>query len=118
MLDSFRQRVRRLWHRALNRRSQLGVVTEARLRRIADAWLPIPRICQPYPEARLRVIIKARARCGNPARRDPCGGRRETAVPTATTFFKKWWMSPFFSHLFQEMVDVTIPFGTPFAPAV
>ena len=64
MLDSFRQRVRRLWHRALNRRSQLGVVTEARLRRIADAWLPLPRICQPYPEARLAVIIQGK----NPVR--------------------------------------------------
>jgi len=61
MLDSFRQRVRRLWHRALNRRSQLGVVTEARFRRIADAWLPIPRICHPYPEARLCVIIQGKS---------------------------------------------------------
>jgi RNA-directed DNA polymerase len=60
-LDSFRQRVRRLWHRALNRRSQVGVVTEARLRRIADVWLPTPCICQPYPEARLRVIIQGKS---------------------------------------------------------
>ena len=61
MLDSFRQRVRRLWHRALNRRSQVGVVTEARLERIVARWLPNPRICQPYPEARLRVIIQGKS---------------------------------------------------------
>lgn len=61
MLDSFRQGVRRLWHRALNRRSQVGVVTEARLRRIANAWLPPPRICQPYPNARLRVMIQGKS---------------------------------------------------------
>jgi len=35
-------------------------------------------------ESRLAVISKARALCGSSARRDPCGGRRETAVPTAT----------------------------------
>ena len=35
-------------------------------------------------ENRLRVLPEARARCGNSARRDPCGGRRATAVPTAT----------------------------------
>jgi len=61
MLDSFRQRVRRLWHRALNRRSQMGVVTEERLRRVADIWLPTPRICQPYPDVRLRVMIQGKS---------------------------------------------------------
>jgi hypothetical protein len=61
MLDSFRQRVRRLWHRALNRRSQVGVITEAKLRRIVDRWLPTPRICHPYPEARLAVMIQGKS---------------------------------------------------------
>jgi len=61
MLDSFRQRVRRLWHRALNRRSQVGAVTEAKLRRIADRWLPTPRVCHPYPEARLAVMIRGKS---------------------------------------------------------
>jgi len=61
MLDGFRQRVRRLWHRALEKRSQVGVVTEARLTRIATRWLPFPRICQPYPEARLRVMIQGKS---------------------------------------------------------
>jgi RNA-directed DNA polymerase len=61
MLDSFRQEVRYLWHRALNRRSQRGTVTEARLKRIADIWLPTPRICQPYPESRLAVMIQGKS---------------------------------------------------------
>ena len=61
MLDSFRQSVRRLWHRALNRRSQVGVITEAKLRRIVDRWLPTPRICHPYPEARLAVMIQGKS---------------------------------------------------------
>jgi hypothetical protein len=61
MLDSFRQRVRRLWHRALNRRSQVGELTEAKLRRVADPWLPKPRICHPYPEARLAVMIQGKS---------------------------------------------------------
>lgn len=61
MLDRFRQQVRRLWHRALNRRSQIGVVTEQRMRRIADAWLPAARIYQPYPNVRLAVIIQGKS---------------------------------------------------------
>jgi hypothetical protein len=61
MLDSFRQEVRYLWHRALNRRSQRGNVTEAKLKHIADLWLPTPRICQPYPESRLAVIIRGKS---------------------------------------------------------
>jgi group II intron reverse transcriptase/maturase len=61
MLDSFRQEVRYLWHRVLNRRSQTGNVTEAKLKRIADIWLPTPRICQPYPERRLVVMIQGKS---------------------------------------------------------
>jgi len=61
MLDSFRQEVRYLWHRALNRRSQTGNVTEAKLKRIAEIWLPTPRIYQPYPESRLAVMIQGKS---------------------------------------------------------
>jgi RNA-directed DNA polymerase len=61
LLGRFRDRVRRLWHRALNRRSQMGYITEARMTRIASCWLPPPRICQPYPAARLAVIIQGKS---------------------------------------------------------
>jgi group II intron reverse transcriptase/maturase len=52
-LDTFRDRVRRLWQRALSRRSQKGRMTESRMKRIAERWLPKPCICHPYPEVRL-----------------------------------------------------------------
>jgi RNA-directed DNA polymerase len=60
-LDLFRDRVRRLWHRTLNRRSQRGRISEATMSRIAACWLPVPRICQPYPEDRLTVIIQGKS---------------------------------------------------------
>ena len=61
LLDTFRDRVRRLWQRALSRRSQKGWITEARMSRIADRWLPKPRICHPYPEVRLAVVIQGKS---------------------------------------------------------
>jgi hypothetical protein len=60
-LDRFRDRVRRLWQRVLNRRSQKGWTGEARMTRIAGYWLPRPRICQPYPDVRLSVIIQGKS---------------------------------------------------------
>ena len=60
-LDTFRHRVRRLWQRALSRRSQKGRITEERMDRIAARWLPKPRICHPYPEVRLAVIIQGKS---------------------------------------------------------
>ena len=60
-LDRFRDRVRRLWRRALMRRSQKGYISEARMTRIASCWLPRPCICQPYPEARLAVMIQGKS---------------------------------------------------------
>ena len=52
-LDQFRDRVRRLWHRTLNRRSQKSRIGETAMSRIAACWLPNPRICHPYPNERL-----------------------------------------------------------------
>jgi group II intron reverse transcriptase/maturase len=60
-LDLFRDRVRRLWHRTLNRRSQKSRLGETAMSRIAACWLPTPRICQPYPDARLRVTIQGKS---------------------------------------------------------
>ena len=36
-------------------------VTEAKLKRIANLWLPTPRIFQPYPESRLAVMIQGKS---------------------------------------------------------
>jgi group II intron reverse transcriptase/maturase len=52
-LDLFRRRLRRLWHRMLNRRSQKSRITLATMDIIAACWLPTPRICKPYPRRRL-----------------------------------------------------------------
>jgi RNA-directed DNA polymerase len=60
-LDLFRDRVRRLWRRVMNLRSQKEWVGEARMTRIADRWLPRPRVCHPYPERRLAVIFQGKS---------------------------------------------------------
>jgi RNA-directed DNA polymerase len=60
-LNIFRDRVRRLWQRVLSRRSQKGRIGEGAMSRIAARWLPVPRICHPYPEARLRVMIQGKS---------------------------------------------------------
>jgi hypothetical protein len=52
----FRFQVGRLWHRALSRRSQNGRVLWDRMRRLINRWLPVPRICHPYPLRRMRVV--------------------------------------------------------------
>jgi RNA-directed DNA polymerase len=59
-LSSFRDAIRRLWHRSLRRRSQArrkALTSEARMSRLAQRWLPFARICQPYPSQRLCVMI-------------------------------------------------------------
>jgi group II intron reverse transcriptase/maturase len=60
-LDLFRHRVRQLWQRALSRRSQRGRISEARMNRIVERWLPNPRICHPYPSVRLAVMIQGKS---------------------------------------------------------
>ena len=60
-LKLFRDRVRRLWRAVLSRRGQKGWIGEARMSRIAACWLPTPRICHPYPNVRLRVMIQGKS---------------------------------------------------------
>jgi RNA-directed DNA polymerase len=55
-LSQFRFGVGRHWHRALSRRSQNGRVLWDRMRRLVNRWLPLPRVCHPYPLRRLGVI--------------------------------------------------------------
>ena len=54
-LWAFREHVKRLWLRALRRRSQKHVLTWDRMLKIADEWLPLPRILHPWPNARFAV---------------------------------------------------------------
>lgn len=52
----FRFQVGRLWHRALSRRSQKGLIPWDRMRRLIDHWLPRAVICHPYPLRRIGVL--------------------------------------------------------------
>ncbi|MGH6893343.1 MAG: group II intron reverse transcriptase/maturase [Dongiaceae bacterium] len=54
-LDAFRHYVLDLWRRALNRRSFRTRTTWARITRIAEQWLPRPRILHPWPSVRFAV---------------------------------------------------------------
>ncbi|WP_368671150.1 hypothetical protein [Cupriavidus sp. IK-TO18] len=54
-LGAFRYHVVDLWRRALRRRSQKDHMTWTRVERIADAWLPQPRILHPWPDRRFDV---------------------------------------------------------------
>ena len=55
-LALFRFQVAWLWHRTLSRRSQRGRVLWDRMRRLNTRWLPLPRVCHPYPLRRLGVV--------------------------------------------------------------
>jgi RNA-directed DNA polymerase len=83
-LGAFRHHVTKLWLRTLRRRSQKHSLTWERMKRIADAWLPIPQnpssmaataLCRQPPEVG--------AVCPNWARTDLCGGCPVTGIPTA-----------------------------------
>ncbi len=55
-LHLFRFQVGRLWYRALCRRSHKGRPRWERMRRLIQQWLPLARVCHPYPLYRLGVI--------------------------------------------------------------
>jgi group II intron reverse transcriptase/maturase len=52
---SFRTQVTKLWHEALERRSQRTRINWGRMDRLATRWLPPARVLHPFPDARLRV---------------------------------------------------------------
>jgi group II intron reverse transcriptase/maturase len=54
-LCAFRHDVTDFWRRTLRRRSQKDRMTWARITKLADAWLPQPRILHPWPEQRFAV---------------------------------------------------------------
>jgi RNA-directed DNA polymerase len=54
-LGAFRYHVTDLWRRTLRRRSQKDGMTWERITKIADAWLPKPRILHPWPDRRFAV---------------------------------------------------------------
>jgi RNA-directed DNA polymerase len=54
-LSAFRYHVTDLWRRTLRRRSQRNGLTWDRMTRLADDWLPQPRILHPWPQQRFAV---------------------------------------------------------------
>jgi RNA-directed DNA polymerase len=54
-LRTFRDRVMELWRRSLRRRGQRDKTTWQRITRLADDYLPKPRILHPWPEQRFAV---------------------------------------------------------------
>ena len=51
-LAAFREHVIALWHRQLSRRSQRAHVDWTRIAKLADEFLPKPRILHPWPSVR------------------------------------------------------------------
>jgi RNA-directed DNA polymerase len=60
-LRAFRYQARRHWCKALRRRSQRTTVTWERMTRLADRWLPQPRILHPWPERRFDARTQGRS---------------------------------------------------------
>ena len=83
-INSFYRHVGWYWFRALRRRSQIRRLTWARMKRLTNLWPPPARIRHPLPDVRFALSTQVGARCGSPARRILCGGRRAIVVPTAT----------------------------------
>ena len=54
-LGVFRHRVTLLWRRVLERRSHKAEMTWERMRKLANDWLPRPRVLHPWPSARFAV---------------------------------------------------------------
>ena len=61
-LYRFYCQVTRLWHRALERRSQKGRLPWVRMAPIVKRWLPRPSIQHPYPSQRLEARIQGKSR--------------------------------------------------------
>jgi group II intron reverse transcriptase/maturase len=55
-LHAFRNRLVRLWRTMLIHRSQRHHLNWTRMQRLADQWLPKPRVLHPYPRVRFDAI--------------------------------------------------------------
>ena len=60
-LSNFRLQVTRLWLRSLRRRSQRHRMTWERFGRLADRWLPRPRVMHPWPNRRFDAKTQGRS---------------------------------------------------------
>jgi group II intron reverse transcriptase/maturase len=60
-LHAFRRGLIRHWLKSLRRRSQKSRMTWPRLERLAERWLPLPRILHPWPEQRFNASTQGRS---------------------------------------------------------
>ena len=60
-LSAFRWKVIGHWRQALRRRSQRSRTTWERMHRLADRWLPTPRILHPWPSVRFDAKTQGRS---------------------------------------------------------
>jgi group II intron reverse transcriptase/maturase len=58
---SFRTQVTKLWHEALERRSQRTRISWGRMDRLATRWLPPARVMHPFPGVRFSVRTQGRS---------------------------------------------------------
>ncbi len=94
-LGAFRYHVMDLWRRTLRRRSQKDGMTWERMARIADTWLPKPRILHPWPEQRFAVTHRG----GSPVRESrPPGSVR--GVPGNGHPYRDHTGTPMCRHLY------------------
>ena len=74
-LAAFRLHIAHLWRRVLRRRSQKDGSTWDRIEKLADEWLPQPRILHPWPSVRFAVKHpRWEPYAGNPPVRICAGG--------------------------------------------
>ena len=84
-LAAFRHHVIDLWRGVLRQRSDKDQTTWDQINRLAQWWLPRPRICHPSPQSTLRRHSpEVGAVCGKAARTVLCGRHAVMRVPTAT----------------------------------
>ena len=59
-LHAFRRQAEWHWFRAIGHRSQRTMLTWQRMSRLADRWLPPPRVLRPWPEQRFHALTQGR----------------------------------------------------------
>jgi len=61
-LSAFRDRIRRIWLRTLRRRSQKDRFSWERMKKLANDFLPKPKILHPWPNVRFAVTHRGGSR--------------------------------------------------------
>jgi hypothetical protein len=81
-LSTFHRQVIDLWRRALRRRSQADRTSWTDMDRLANRWLPEPRISHPWARSTLpRQTPDVGPVCGNAARTILCGWAHNNLRP-------------------------------------